>query len=427
MNQARARIIDNEPKLLPIIVSIVVSISFWGSACFRSGVGKDTKIQEAAPESRRKTNQEKIPLYVREKVTQQQADEIGQSHVSYENITELDLSGMKLSDIEFIAAFPALRKLDLSENKIKSLEPLRGLSKLTHLDLSSALNSGEMMEQKYSSIPSSPAVEDDELLILTFVSLEPLVELEQLEYIDLSGNEYSIASIAPLAKLPALKGLKLQTGDVEARDNPLALSSELFDIWLSLDENCKISDLRWLDLRVIKDFPVLEELDLRGVKWVSPPIDLPSTTLLKLSISCGCSDFLDVADGMEVCDLSSLAGLPVNVLSVHFECTEAESIVLLSAAASVSKLILVNCKCNTIEVKGPGISTLSEIRFVDSFLMSYEWASGLSRLNRIVMENSVFGDRITFGSSPLQNKDVNTSKTQAVNGLRNLGVEVEWR
>jgi len=129
------------------------------------------------------------------------------------DVTELDLSGMQLTDISVISACRSLHSLDLSNNQIGDLSPLMDLQELEWLNIS---NNRVSDLRPLMAMQSLRTIYADGNLIQSTV---PLGSLENLVELYLSANPLS--DFSGLAKLSGLETLFLE--DVGLTDESLSL------------------------------------------------------------------------------------------------------------------------------------------------------------------------------------------------------------
>jgi hypothetical protein len=146
------------------------------------------------------------------------------------NLRSLVLSGTQVSDIEPLRALTNLRWLDLSGTQVSNLQPLRALTKLRRLDLSGT---------QVSNLQPLQAVTDLTVLKLprTKVSdIEPLTENHFLCLLDLSMT--NVSDLGPLKGLTSLQKLYLSGTQVTSLEpvydlpklvTPVGVSDDLRD------------------------------------------------------------------------------------------------------------------------------------------------------------------------------------------------------
>jgi Leucine-rich repeat (LRR) protein len=177
----------------------------------------------------------------------------------YSNITELDLSGSEISDLEPLRGLSSLQQLWLEGTGVSDLEPLRGLSSLQGLWL------------------GGTGVSD----------LEPIKGLTSLQWLDLHGT--GVSDLEPIKGLSSLQRLYLEGTGVSNLEPIKGLTSLQ---WLYLG-GTGISDLE-----PIKGLTGLQWLWLRGTKvtYLEPIKGLSSLQVLDL-------------EGTGVSDLEPIKGL----------------------------------------------------------------------------------------------------------------------
>ncbi|WP_166786685.1 CotH kinase family protein [Jeotgalibacillus salarius] len=198
------------------------------------------------------------------------------------DLTELDLSGYQLTDVEGIEYFASLEHLNLSQNLLSEIPGLENLDKLQTLNVS--------FNQLNALNVSSPFlieldVEANDLSNLSFLQgldslqrltirdndiqdVSPLENVPLLTYLNARGNQ--IFDVKPLSGLTSLQNLNL-------RNNQVKDVSPLTDL--------PLGERLYLDGNGIKDFSFLEETIATTVDYdfstaLSPPvISEPSGTL----------------------------------------------------------------------------------------------------------------------------------------------------
>ena len=191
------------------------------------------------------------------------------------NVTELNLSGMGISDLSALAACDKLRRLDLSgnavndlcalmnlpelewldlsENQMSDLRPLMGLGKLRWLDVSHNLVSNTAA---LGAMGSLTELYLDGNAVGDFSGLKNLRELKRLS---LKGTGLSDDSMGVLCSLSGLNYLAID-------DNP-AISGEAVDDMMTYLSNCELSHSELVYSVFVEGHPVrtdATELDLSG-------------------------------------------------------------------------------------------------------------------------------------------------------------------
>ncbi len=123
-------------------------------------------------------------------------------------LTNLDLSGNKISDVNPLAGLTNLTSVDLTMNKISDIKPLAGLTNLTSL----SLNGNKISDVKpLAGLINLTTLDLNENKISDVKSLAGLINLTTLL---LMGNQ--ISDVKPLAGLTGL-------GYFELFENPIAV------------------------------------------------------------------------------------------------------------------------------------------------------------------------------------------------------------
>ena len=151
------------------------------------------------------------------------------------NLTFLALHGVE--DLTPLAGLPKLEQLFVSHPNIRDLSPLAGLINLELIHLELIHMSGALISD-LSPLAGLTKLEHVHLPGGDISDLTPLAGLTELEELHLHHN--SISDISPIAGLTNLKRLDLSRIDVLSDISPLATLSNLE--WLSLLYN-KISDV----------------------------------------------------------------------------------------------------------------------------------------------------------------------------------------
>ena len=126
------------------------------------------------------------------------------------DVTELDLSGLGISDISVLNRCTRLQKLDLSDNKISYIRALDGMNSLTSLDLS-----GNRLSN-VSAISGLTGLTYLNLDNNTVTDLSPLSSLVGLTELYVSGNPIYHGQDT-LASLTSLQKLSLQNANWQDR------------------------------------------------------------------------------------------------------------------------------------------------------------------------------------------------------------------
>ena len=180
------------------------------------------------------------------------------------NLTFLALHGVE--DLTPLAGLPKLEQLFVSHPNIRDLSPLAGLINLELIHMSGALISD------LSPLAGLTKLEHVHLPGGDISDLTPLAGLTELEELHLHHN--SISDISPIAGLTNLKRLDLSRIDVLSDISPLATLSNLE--WLSLLYNkisdvsplAKLSNLKWLNLHNNKILDISPLSGLTSLTWL---------------------------------------------------------------------------------------------------------------------------------------------------------------
>ena len=200
------------------------------------------------------------------------------------DVTELNLGGLGITDVSVLSECPHLKRLDLRDNAITDISPLLDLQELEWLCL------------------WNNEVED----------IYPLMTLNRLQYLDLDGN--SVRDISVLGYLPALEELWLGNNELRSL-NALKQLTGLRRLGL---ENTALDDG---GLDALMGLTTLTELNVKGNEGISAekfealrealPDCLIAHDELLYSVSLGGKPFLSDAEeisaiGVGVDDLSGL-------------------------------------------------------------------------------------------------------------------------
>lgn len=253
------------------------------------------------------------------------------------NVTELDLSGLGISDISALSACTKLTKLDLSGNSVKDVTALMDMPELKWLDIS---------DNKISDI-------------------RPLMSLSKLEHLDASGNK--ISSIAALSELTALKELYLKDNTPKSF-TALSELSELTKLGLAntglddadLDKLYGLSKLKELD---IKDNDGLTKKGVDALSKKLPKCNVSSSEL-KDTVSLGDksfeSDALTVdASSLGLSSISAVAGFS-KVQTLNLANNKISDVSPLASLTALETLDLRNNSISDLSVLG----SLSKLRIL---------------------------------------------------------------
>ncbi|MCY3740557.1 MAG: leucine-rich repeat domain-containing protein [Candidatus Poribacteria bacterium] len=219
-------------------------------------------------------------------------------------LSELGLSGNKISNIKPLTGLTNLKILGLASNEISNISPLVGLTKLKVLGLTG---------NEISDIsPLSGLTTNLTLLELDFnkiSDISPLADMKNLVHLELDSN--AIRDVSPLRGLTYLR--KLELGSNALSDiSPLRDMTNLTELTLYHNTISDISPLRditnltelFLHRNVISDISPLR--DMTNLTWlsltnnkisdISPLVGLTNLTWLDLGINA-------------ISDISPLAGL----------------------------------------------------------------------------------------------------------------------
>ena len=128
----------------------------------------------------------------------------GRDLVQYLGVTELDLSGSAIQDLEPLLMFPCLEKLDLSHTKVSNLTPLYMLSNLQELHFTC---NRELDLMTLSKLLQLKVLDISYPLAKASGSLDVLENLPHLQ--ELYCNACDLSSVIPFMGMGQLKTLSL--------------------------------------------------------------------------------------------------------------------------------------------------------------------------------------------------------------------------
>ena len=334
--------------------------------------------------------------------------------------TELDLSGLGITDISVLAECTALERLDISGNVISSISALAALPNLKALDIS-----------------------DNEIS-----NLSPLIALSGLESLDASGN--AVANVAALSGHTALKSLSLDGNPLENIDALASLTGletlSLRDTGLNdamLGTFYSLAALRSLDLdgnagisgaaadALIAALPGCEinvpdgiySVELGGVSFdaAAPYVDASGLGLTSLE---GMERFTNlqilVLDGNPGIDLSGAAALD-GLASLELAGCELTDVSGLAALGSLQTLNLMD---NSLRDISPlrRLSSLTELHLSgNGELTDISALAGLTGLTRLSLNGTAVSDlRALELLTELETLDIEGCRIDSIEPLLSL-------
>lgn len=174
-------------------------------------------------------------------------------------LLRLNLAGNALSDLTPLMDLPYLEELNLSDNQVADLRPLMAMRSLQHLELS---------DNAVSSI--APLATLSELRELSLrgnavADLAPLRSLTALETLDLENTGLTDEALAVLAEIPSLRNLNL-------RENPALTGNEVDALKRALPQ-CEVTTstlVYTVDINGERRRMDVTELDISGAEEVFP-------------------------------------------------------------------------------------------------------------------------------------------------------------
>lgn len=254
------------------------------------------------------------------------------------DVTELDLSGLGISDISALAACTKLTKLDLSGNSISSIVALLDMPELSWLDV------------------SDNSIQD----------IRPVLSLSKLEYFDFSGNE--VSSIAALAELTKLTELYLDGNTPKS----LSAISDLTELTKLSLKNTGLDDK---DLEKLYGLSKLNELNIEENDGLSKKgVDALQTKLPKCSIlSPDLKDEIELGGKSFEADAKTVDASKLGISSIS-AVTEFESIQTLNLSDNkirdISPLGALTT-LETLDLRNNSISDLSALNGLSSLRALY--------------------------------------------------------
>lgn len=140
------------------------------------------------------------------------------TEADYEKVTELNLSGAPIHNIEFLAKLKNLQILDLSETQVKDISVLSSLTNLQRLDLNhtSVTDAGPLA--------SLANLQGLSLWDTRVSDVRPFASIVSLQWLDLSGT--IVTDVGALASIVSLEWLDLSSTPV-SDVGPLAFITNL--------------------------------------------------------------------------------------------------------------------------------------------------------------------------------------------------------
>lgn len=290
------------------------------------------------------------------------------------DLTELDLSGVGLSDVTALSQFKAARKMDLSNNKISWITPFDQITWVRELDLSG---------NRISNISSLSALNSLTVLNLNenaVTDLSPLAGKTSLTELHLNGNPIYHGHDA-LSTLTGLQKLSLQ--DALVKDQHLSLLPMASLTELDLRSNSQLTAAAVLELAsnypnctILSDFgPADVTLGSKTFSATEPTVDASYSAVIDLSPA---SDFTGVTSlnlaGNGISDFTPLKNMTalteLNLQATGFsDCTVLSSLTNLTALTLTGNTALtdiaplVSCtKLTTLYLDETGVTDVSPLK-----------------------------------------------------------------
>ncbi|HHU21900.1 MAG TPA: tetratricopeptide repeat protein [Clostridiales bacterium] len=306
------------------------------------------------------------------------------------DVTELDLSGLGITDISILSECRNLTKLDLRNNNISDITPLKDLLELNWLCI---WNNRVSDIRPLMGLTKLAYLDADNNSITDISAVTFLTNMEELW---LSNN--SLKSISPLTKLPklrrlGLKGVGLEDGDLDelmavatlrelALENNKEISGEKLDALKEALTNCTITHSE-----------ALYTAELGGKSYKSNATEISAS-------NAGVSDIstlekfeslkILILKGNSINSIASLTGLK-NLEVLELEENKISDITPLKEHASLRILNLMNNKITDISALS-GCSSLTELHLSGNSLDSISALSGLTSLKELSLDYTGISD-----------------------------------
>jgi len=327
------------------------------------------------------------------------------------DVTELDLSALRLTDISVLAQCTNLQKLDLRNNSIIDISPLMELQELEWLCLWS--NKVEDL-RPLMSLPNLRHLDADANNI---TDISPLGHISSLEEVWLSYN--NISSISPLRRLPnllrlGLKGTGLEDSDLEilmnittlkelAIDDNEGLSKKQFELLKAALKNCAITHSE-----------LISSIKIGSTEYMSDETEI-SASAVGLSSLAGLEDFTKlktlILASNSISDLRPLSDLrELEVLDLY-----RNNVRDLSPLSGHTKLRSLNLSGNSISDISPlsGCTGLTDLQLSFNSISSISALASLSSLRELNLDsNSVSDVSALSGLSSLTSLNLDNNNVQ---------------
>ncbi len=263
------------------------------------------------------------------------------------SVTDLYNDGINgsIRTLEDLVYLPSLQSLQINgELLIEDYTPLAGLPELTSLSISGcALSDSDLTYISGLSNLNSLHIADNQL-----TTLDPLNTLENLEYLNVSGN--AIASSSTLSQFPKLRYLFIAKNHLRELDG----LSELPDLDVLDLSNNFISDLAPL-----KNLKALSELHLNGntPKNIKKLAELPELGILNIS-DCGLAS-LSVVNGFK--NLHTLMAYDNEIASLSTFTLKVRELHLANNPLADISPLKKQSKLEVLDLAGTSISDISSL------------------------------------------------------------------
>jgi len=306
------------------------------------------------------------------------------------DVTELNLSGLGITDISVLSECRNLTKLDLRDNNITDITPLKDLLELSWLCI---WNNKVSDIRPLMGLTKLAYLDADNNKITDISAVSFLTNMEELW---LSNNK--IENISPLTRLPklrrlGLKGVGLTDSDLDqlmtistlrelAIENNKDISGEKLDAFKEALPNCTITHSE-----------VLYTAELGGKKYKSDAAEINASYSGVSSISA-LEKFTSlktlILKGNEIENIDSLAGLK-KLEVLELEGNKIRDITPLKDHASLRILNLMNNRITDISALS-GCTSLTELHLSGNSLSGISALSGLTGLKELSLDFTGISD-----------------------------------
>ena len=288
-------------------------------------------------------------------------------------LTALDVSGNALTDISVAASLPNLRSLDFSDNAVSSVSPLLALTQLETLRL--ANNS----VANIAALSGHTALTELVLDGNPVESLEPLSGLTALRSLSLDNCGLEDADLAALAALGSLESLSVEGNAAVTRAGVDALAEALPNAAIAADESLysvtlggvsfpadsaqvNASGLGLTNLAGIESFTSLETLLLSDNEGLSLAGIGSVATLANLELArCGLTDITELSSAVTLRTLNLMQNDLTDVSALRrLSSLEELSLGLNERLADISPLAKLTA-LRSLSISGTAVTDLSPL------------------------------------------------------------------